>query len=188
MNKSRLIITLSAILFLIAVIWGAYLLIRQRQIATPVTDSQPTNALPVLGPDPQADFDNFLRIQEERRAQAPQSERITVQGPGGNVSVKNFYKDSFFVLGTDRVTLEQGPGYTLSFDRSTQEFIILDYALSTEEYLTIRPRSEAALLTILDISASEACRLAISHLIPSSPEQASIEDSVFPFSGCTRAN
>lgn len=184
MTPSRILRIIVAVLLALAVAFGAYAILKRLRSTSAAPTGNETGDLPVVTEDPDTQFANFMKLQETMRKGAIQTPRFDVQGTGGVVSVKNFYPDSFFVLDTTDVTIEQGLGFTLSYDRETHVFTIIDYAISREEFEEIRPRSEEELLRVLDISRADACKLTIIHYIPTNPEESGYGNAQQPFSGC----
>ncbi len=85
----------------------------------------------------------------------PSDDRITIATEYGSVSVHNFYPDAIDQEETSLVLFKR-EGYTAVYDLLTSDFWI---GVTGDRFDEERVKAESRLLTLLDISQTDACRL-----------------------------
>jgi hypothetical protein len=143
MKKTILIVAAVIVLMIIGVLVWMY---SQNQAApAPIVGENPLGTLPgvVTGTVP-------LPASE-------QGPTISIGTPQGTVTVNNFRKT---VLAEDEeyVTFANAAGYQLIYDTDTSAFVV---DVTAGPLTTTRPAAEAALLNVLGVSESDACKLAV---------------------------
>jgi hypothetical protein len=145
--RTRILIVIGIVIVVAVVVFLA-ITIGRKQAATPSpTPNEANGILPAPAPVPPA----------------PTGDRIDLQGPGGSVSVKNFYPNSVEQT-ADSVDVLETDDYSITYFRNDASFLI---TLLNGPFDTVRPKAEAAFLQTLDIQQSGACKLVVSIATPS---------------------
>lgn len=194
MKNPRTLLVIFVVIALLALVGLiAFTIFRDDTATFPIT-SEEAGTLPESSEvfDILSDPDERMRLFEEEQANlaadAPQTERLLIQGRDGGVSVRNFLKDATFILSTNEVVIAQESDFDIRFDRGNQQFILSAHALSAEQFQAIKLLSEAALLRILDVSKDEACTLAAWHVTPpESFEGQTLNEGSYPLTFCSQS-
>jgi hypothetical protein len=95
---------------------------------------------------------------------APTGTTFTIGTPSGTVQVKNFYTAANTQLSDDGVlVIAQTSDYLISYDPTNSSFWV---GISGTPFATVRPEAEAAFLSALGVSKSDACKLSVSVGVP----------------------
>ena len=112
-------------------------------------------------------FSVFLAVSSKKQTPNPAQQPIsgpiiTVPAKGGSLPVSDFTKHPQQVLG-DTTVIHQDQNYSIVYFSSDQSFLITILAEPAQQN---RDLAEQALLTNLQISQSDACKLKVALTVP----------------------
>ena len=111
----------------------------------------------------------------------PTGPTVTLGTNQGNVIMNNFYKSADYITEDQQtVVIHQTPMYDINYNVSDSSFIISILSLPFD---AVRQAAEAAFLSSLGISKSDACKLKIYEGVPAYVSDQYLGES-FPLSFC----
>ena len=125
---------------------------------------KPKSSVPSGGAGPIVGFNEFDSTSSAlSQSDIPPGPKLTLGTPGGGVVVNNFYRDAVRIVERSYVVLREEAGYNVGYSRVDGRFMITILAAPVGEN---REAAERALLAVLGIGQSEACRLPVSVTVP----------------------
>jgi hypothetical protein len=145
----------------VIVVLVALFFIFGRNGATPATTSLPEN-------EPQTSGASIAPNQKiSSDVPIPAGDFITIGTSGGAVAVKNFYKNALAIVENSEVIIKKTPEYELDYSLADGSFAVT--ILKSPAAVAV-PKAEGDLISVLDISRGDACKLSVKIVIPAATD------------------
>lgn len=96
-------------------------------------------------------------------SEVPAGDSIAIGTASGTVTVKNFYRSALGIIEGSEVVLARTESYEIDYSRADSSFTI---TIAKGPVAAVQADAEAKLLDMLGVSRADACRLAVSVIIP----------------------
>lgn len=96
-------------------------------------------------------------------SEVPAGDSIAIGTASGTVTVKNFYKNAIGIIEGSEVVLAKTGNYEIDYSRADSSFTIM---IIKGSVAVAQADAETAMLGMLGVSRADACRLAVSVIVP----------------------
>lgn len=154
LNSKKVILILSIVLLVGAGIFWAY---NNIYLSNSKTAASPEE----IGEANYSDEQTVSYLETKEKVEVPaeigDADYIYIQGTGGTIKVKNFYKKAMTILEDSQVVISRGDKFNIDFLRTSAEFVVTINEKPLKENL-----NEAGMFLIeeLGIGPSDLCKLA----------------------------